>query len=527
MRSSSSRSIPNRRVATSTPSLPRPRPPRAFALSPACCSLAMPSPSSVHAIALLGLGLSLLASTASAAGGTVAVPVVRRAHDDDDDQNRPAPLPLLARRGDGASTTPLGLDALNNITGGGYYADFDVGTPPQKLAFLLDTGSSDTWVNSVRADLCNDRDRQSQQQLWCQTPFNPNASSSFTTVARGGFNITYLDRRNIQGDYFKDTLAVHGKQVKNQQLGLALRTVRPTGILGLGYSAAVATNMTYPTVVDNMVSQGLIDAAVFSLYLNDADAKSGTILFGGVDTQKYYGSLATLPLARGHNASEPSPYYAVTLRGLAVDGVALEDLQGATAILDSGSSLTLLPARQAKALHDKFGVVSLEQLPVPLVDCAYRGDKGKATRFRFKFDNKTIGVPMDEMVLDYFPADAQKILMGDALKSLFGTWKSVCVFGVASALDYGVRSDAWALLGDPFLRSAYVVYDMANRQVGLAQANVNSDKSNVVAVKKGATALPDVAGVAEPSAAAQLAPSSYGVSAAALLMAVAAVLTTL
>lgn len=51
----------------------------------------------------------------------------------------------------------LNLDALNNVTGGGYYAEFEVGTPGQKISFLLDTGSSDTWLNSDETDLCNSR----------------------------------------------------------------------------------------------------------------------------------------------------------------------------------------------------------------------------------------------------------------------------------------------------------------------------------------------------------------------------------
>ncbi|UNI13823.1 hypothetical protein JDV02_000527 [Purpureocillium takamizusanense] len=478
---------------------------------PLSSSLSSSSSSSFNTIALLAL--AAVVSTVSA--GTVSVPWVRRAHDD---------IPSsLTRRGDGS----IGLEALNNITAGGYYAEFSVGTPPQQLSFLLDTGSSDTWVNSIAADLCNDKDRQQQQQQWCQTQFNPNASSTMKTVQKSGFNITYLDHRNIQGDYFNDTLTIHGKQIKDQQLGLALRSVRPTGIMGLGYSATVASNRTYPTVVDNMVAQGLIDAAVFSLYLNDADAKSGTILFGGVDSEKYYGRLATLPLTNGvvNDASEATPYYAVALRGLSIDGVKLPDFQG-VAILDSGSSLTLLPNPLIKDIHDKFGVVSIDQIPVPLVDCAYRGDKGKGIRFSFKFDNKTIRVPADEIVLDYFPADAQKILKGDALKSLFGTWKAVCVFGIASANDYGIKSETWALLGDPFLRSAYVVYDMTNRQVGLAQANVNNNKSNVIEISKGAKTLPDVAGVAEPSAAGQLSPR-HGVATAGLLVAVAAIISTL
>lgn len=65
-------------------------------------------------------------------------------------------------------TDPLSLEAFNNITGGGYYSEFEVGTPPQKISFLLDTGSSDTWVNSVDADLCKSKKLQ-KAMGFCQS----------------------------------------------------------------------------------------------------------------------------------------------------------------------------------------------------------------------------------------------------------------------------------------------------------------------------------------------------------------------
>lgn len=61
------------------------------------------------------------------------------------------------------------LEALNNVTGGGYYSEFEVGSPGQKLSFLLDTGSSDTWMNSVDGNLCNS-DSLQLAAGYCQTP---------------------------------------------------------------------------------------------------------------------------------------------------------------------------------------------------------------------------------------------------------------------------------------------------------------------------------------------------------------------
>jgi len=42
----------------------------------------------------------------------------------------------------------------NNITGGSYYVEVNVGSPGQKQTMALDTGSSDVWLLSSMANLC-------------------------------------------------------------------------------------------------------------------------------------------------------------------------------------------------------------------------------------------------------------------------------------------------------------------------------------------------------------------------------------
>jgi hypothetical protein len=98
------------------------------------------------------VSLAGLVAAGTASAGVVSVPFEKRSD----------PVHSLLRR-DGT----LSLDALNNITGGGYYAEFSIGTPPQKLSFQLDTGSSDTWVNSVDADLCTSVINQENAGVYC------------------------------------------------------------------------------------------------------------------------------------------------------------------------------------------------------------------------------------------------------------------------------------------------------------------------------------------------------------------------
>ncbi|PHH75981.1 hypothetical protein CDD80_1912 [Ophiocordyceps camponoti-rufipedis] len=333
---------------------------------------------------------------------------------------------------------------------------------------------------------------------------NPKASSSYHLLQPGGFNISYLDRKHVSGDYFTDTLTIGGRSLRNQQLGLALDSTRATGIMGLGFSANVAAESPYPVVVDSMVAQGLIDAPAFSLYLNALSAKAGSILFGAIDTQKFYNRLATLPLiAMQSPSSSPASASTVTafnvrLRSFSADGVRLQS-DALSAILDSGSTICLLPASLAQSLHRKYRVVSDQAFPAPLVDCAYRDSTTKT--FDFDFGPVTIRVPIREMIIDAFGPDLQQAFRSPEVASLFAGWSSVCVFGIGSTSDYGVVSDSFALLGDTFIRSAYILYDLANRQVGMAQARLDSTTSNIVDIAKDAKQIPSDAGVAQDSAA--------------------------
>lgn len=76
-----------------------------------------------------------------------------------------------------------------------------------------------------------------------------------------------MDQRNVRGDFVNETVTINGKSIKSQKLGLARNRTPGSGLLGLGLSEGVAAGEQYPTVVDNLVSEGYIERAAFSLYL--------------------------------------------------------------------------------------------------------------------------------------------------------------------------------------------------------------------------------------------------------------------
>jgi hypothetical protein len=71
------------------------------------------------------------------------------------------------------------------------------------------------------------------------------------------------------------------------------------------------------TVIESLVSAGLTERAAFSLWLNDLNAGIGSILFGGVDTDKYTGDLISLPIVTD-SYTNMKDRYLVTLTSASV-----------------------------------------------------------------------------------------------------------------------------------------------------------------------------------------------------------------
>jgi hypothetical protein len=88
----------------------------------------------------------------------------------------------------------------------------------------------------------------------------------------------------------------------------------------------------YIDIVAALKNAGLIDSYAFSLYLDDWGSKTGSIVFGGVDTAKYHGDLITVPVA-----SSPSTNLQ-TAWAVMLDGVSLADASGTIKVSTSNLS---------------------------------------------------------------------------------------------------------------------------------------------------------------------------------------------
>ncbi|KAL9118033.1 MAG: hypothetical protein Q9187_005425 [Circinaria calcarea] len=380
---------------------------------------------------------------------------------------------------------------LDNYQSGSlYFANVTLGTPPQNLRFHIDTGSSDLWTNSVNSELCQlspeEAEAQDFESCSVSGTYNANASSTYQYLD-SNFLIRYADRSGAQGDYVTDTLRIGGSTLTKLQLAVGYNSTSSEGVMGIGYPAleVQAVNngdQPYANIPQAMVEQGLIQSNAYSLWLDDLASSSGSILFGGVDTDKYHGSLSTLPIQ-----PEEGAYLEmiVTLTGVSLTQNGKNTSMATTelptgVLLDSGSTLSYMPATLAQNLYKALNVQYSSRARRAFCDCSLA--QSTAT-IDFSFSGAVISVPLREMVLQG-GADAQ------TLSGSLG-----CTFGIA-AIPASSSGGGTFTLGDTFLRSAYVVYDIANNEISLAPTNFNSVKTNVMEIGTGANSVPDASGIA-------------------------------
>jgi hypothetical protein len=144
-------------------------------------------------------------------------------------------------------------------------------------------------------------------------------------------------------------------------------------------------------------------------------------------------------------------------------------------VLDSGTTLSYLPNDIASQIWQEVGAIWVDSdsrdIPIRMaaLPCSRANNKGF---FTFGFagpDGPQIRVGMDELVLDL--TDGAPLKFSSRTRY---SGQDACMFGIQNF------STSPFLLGDTFLRSAYVVYDLVNNEIGLAATDFNATESNLV-----------------------------------------------
>lgn len=314
--------------------------------------------------------------------------------------------------------------------------------------------------------------------------YSANDSSTYKYID-SDFSISYADTTGASGDYVSDILHIGGKDVNPIQFGVGYVSNSSEGVMGIGYPSLevqvqVDNAKSYPNIPQAMTSQGLIQSPAYSLWLDDLESATGSILFGGVDTDKYQGTLATLPIIQ-EQGMYVEMIVAMSGVSLVANGTNTTLLSNTTPVLlDSGSTLSYLPVDFSGSLYKALGVVFDQQSQQPFCSCTLAN---QSYTIDFVFSGQLISVPISEMVLE-----------GGLNQQLD------CSFGIVAQPDEGAVGTSYTL-GDTFIRSAYIVYDLGNNQISLAQTNFKPSGSNIMEIGTGANAVPSASGVTNPASA--------------------------
>ncbi|QID86715.1 Aspartyl protease [Saccharomyces pastorianus] len=412
-----------------------------------------------------------------------------------------------------------------------YSVELEVGTPAQNITVLVDTGSSDLWIMGSSNPYCSSSSGglldginpfgwltetgsatatgsaggsgggsggggggstgggggggfatatqsvpASEATMDCKEygTFTTSDSSTFKSN-NSDFEISYGDGTFASGVFGTDVLNLSDLNVTGLSFAVANKTNSSMGVLGIGlpalevtYSGSSASTGGKSYKYDNfpivLKNSGAIKSNSYSLYLNDLDAKHGTILFGGVDHNKYSGTLYTVPLVNTLRGFSSPIQFEVTLNGLGtLESNGDEKTLTTTkipALLDSGTTLTYLPEEMVDLIAEEVGAQYSSRVGYYVMKCP---SSNNSTQIVFDFGGFHINAALSSFILS--------------------TTGSTCILGILPT------GDSSSILGDSFLTNAYVVYDLDNLEVSMAQAkyNVTSEDIDIIS-----TSVPNV-----------------------------------
>uniref|UniRef100_V9KIB4 Beta-secretase 2 n=1 Tax=Callorhinchus milii TaxID=7868 RepID=V9KIB4_CALMI len=260
-------------------------------------------------------------------------------------QDSTASAAASATTGNGAVSFLNMVDNLRGDIGRGYYLEMDIGTPPQKMNILVDTGSSnfavagapdpnvEVYFHSKLSSTYQDSDALVTVK-YTQGSWVGNLGSDLITIPKGPNHTITVNIATIveSEDFF-------------------LPGVRWQGILGLAYSILSKPSSSVEPFFDSLVKQ-TETSDVFSLQMCGAgltlnseeqgNLAGGSLILGGIEPSLYKGKIWYTPIKQQW-------YYQIEILKLEVGGQNLnldcKEYNTDKAIVDSGTTLLRLPIK--------------------------------------------------------------------------------------------------------------------------------------------------------------------------------------
>merc|ERR1711907_25863 len=274
-------------------------------------------------------------------------------------------------------------------------------------------------------------------------------SKSSTYVANGTvFNIQY-GSGPVSGVYSADTISIGGIDITDytfaeadnvKGLGPAYSVGHFDGICGMGLDDISVDGVETP--LRALVNSGKLDEPVFAFYLGSGGA-DGELTIGGVNSAHYTGDFHYVPVVE--MIPGKTGYWEIVLDDVQVNGASISSAK--RGVVDSGTSLMVVPTNEIKAIADAVGAKRLSIIP-PLnkeytIDCS-----ADAPSIDFQIDGKTYSLTKEDYSLDQGSGQCLFAFMGQDIPAPVGPL---------------------IIMGDVFMRAHYCKFDVGQKRAGFAQ----------------------------------------------------------
>ncbi len=367
-----------------------------------------------------------------------------------------------------ASASQGEVAAVPQLFDSEYLAAVSIGTPPQTLMLDFDTGSSDLWVFSTETP---------SEQTAGQALYDIAASSTARRLQGATWSIKYGDGSGSSGDVLLDTVSIGGVTVRNQAVESATQVsssftndTASSGLLGLAmntinqvkptpqktFFSNAMENLAMPLFTANLKkSQGTFSPFFISFsfsfsfsslfmclfYMLTPCSTAGNYNFGFIDTTEFEGALSFV------QANVSQGFWQFQASGFAVGNGSTKIVSAPhQAIADTGTTLLMMPEDIVDAYYAEVpGATNSEELGGYVFDC-----DTALPDLTLAIGSYRAVVPGS--LINFAPADG-----------LVASPDATCFGGLQASTGL-----PFAIYGDVFLKSQFVVFHGGQQQLGFA-----------------------------------------------------------
>lgn len=328
--------------------------------------------------------------------------------------------------------------SLKNFANTQFVGEVGIGSPPQWLDVIFDTGSSNFFINSKLCDSASCLSRPSYDN-----------DKSFTFEKVGFLLEVQFGTGLITGVISEDIVSIAGVELTHQRFaevtdeeGDVFYDAKFNGILGLAFDSMAAFG-TVP-IFDNIIQEHQLNWNVFSFFYSLDASEDSEITLGDINPSKFTGEITWVPIIK-----DLMNYWLIEVDDILLGHKSLNFCpHKCKAAIDTGTTLLSAPSKNLDTLFDELTEDCKHFKKYPDLVFVIQGKK-------FAISPENYILTNNDETFDDPGRHSDEFLE--------------CSLGFM-AIDVPEPNGPLWVLGDIFLSTYYSVFDRDNLAIGLAKA---------------------------------------------------------